>query len=177
MNILLRFWCSRFYRFIFSKRGQTLYLWFPPHMMDYDVSLHDLEVLFVAIRMSPRSSKSESGWKTCCVSGLEILSVYPWGKFHTFPCVVTLLHLWFLIFPTKLVSSHLVFLCICYACSAVSVSLQNRNIGPDYLSQGRIFRGAGFSAKELVCEPLEKPEYWAGPFGSGPDIPVPWNFG
>ena len=37
INILLHFLCWRFYRFVFSKRGQTLVLWFPPHMMDYDV--------------------------------------------------------------------------------------------------------------------------------------------
>ena len=64
INILLHFWCSRFYRFVFSKRGQTLSLWLPPHMMDYDVSLHNLEEFFVAIPTSPRSLKSESEWKS-----------------------------------------------------------------------------------------------------------------
>ena len=42
INILLHFLCWRFYRFVFSKRCQTLLLWFPPHMMDYDVYMHDI---------------------------------------------------------------------------------------------------------------------------------------
>ena len=38
-------------------------IWFYPPMMDYDVYLHNLVVLFVASSTSPRSSKTESGGK------------------------------------------------------------------------------------------------------------------
>ena len=37
------------------KRGQTLLLCYPPHMMDYDVYMHDLIVLVVTFGTSPRS--------------------------------------------------------------------------------------------------------------------------
>ena len=37
-------------------------IWFYLPLLDYDVSLHDLVKLFVAIPTSPRTSKTESGW-------------------------------------------------------------------------------------------------------------------
>lgn len=41
----------------------TFIIWFYHPMMDYDVSLHNLVVLVLAISTSPRSSKTESGCK------------------------------------------------------------------------------------------------------------------
>ena len=38
-----------------SKRGQTLFLWFPPHMMDYDVYMHDIIGLVIIFETSLRS--------------------------------------------------------------------------------------------------------------------------
>ena len=51
----------------------------------------------------------------------EILLVYLWGRFHTFPCVVSLLYLVALVvlFPTELVSSYFAFL---YGSSCRSLS-------------------------------------------------------
>ena len=40
----------------------TSSIWFYLPLLDYDVSLHDLVKLFVAIPTSPRTSKTESGW-------------------------------------------------------------------------------------------------------------------
>ena len=51
----------RFYRLFLFREGLPFYIWFYPHMMDYDVALHNLEGLFVAIPTSPRTSKTESG--------------------------------------------------------------------------------------------------------------------
>ena len=42
------------YRFVFSKRGQTIFLWFPPHMVYYDVYTHDLVGLFDYHRNKPK---------------------------------------------------------------------------------------------------------------------------
>ena len=88
MNILLRFCCLRFYRFVFSKRGQTLHLWFLPHMIDYDVYIHNIFVLVSIFQTSPRSYKTESGWETYCGFGLEVLSVVLLSRGLTFPHLV-----------------------------------------------------------------------------------------
>ena len=64
-------------------RGQTLILCSPPHMMDYDVYMHDLLVLVIIFGASPRSYKTESGWKTCCVLGVGNITGPPRDKVHT----------------------------------------------------------------------------------------------
>ena len=45
--------------------------------MDYDVYMHDLVVLVIIFGASPRSLKTESGWKTCCVLGVGKLLSLP----------------------------------------------------------------------------------------------------
>ena len=51
----------RIYRLFLFRKGLPFYIWFYPHMMDYDVALHNLEGLFIAIPTRPRTSKTESG--------------------------------------------------------------------------------------------------------------------
>ncbi len=78
MHILCRFWCWRFYRSVFYREVLTFLIWSPPHMMDHDVSLHDLVKLFVAIPTSLRSSKSESWWKSYCRFRIGVSADF-WG--------------------------------------------------------------------------------------------------
>ena len=60
-------------------------------MMDYDVYMHDLVVLVIIFGASPRSLKTESGWKTCCVLGVGNITGPPRDKVHTF-------HVWYLLY-------------------------------------------------------------------------------
>ena len=61
MENLLRFWYLRFYRFVFYKEVLPFHIWFYDSLLDCDVCLHDLVVLFAAIPTSPRSWKIEFG--------------------------------------------------------------------------------------------------------------------
>ena len=61
MNILWRFLCWRFYRFVYYREVEPFIFWFYPPMMYYDVSLHDLVELVIIFETSPSSSKTEFG--------------------------------------------------------------------------------------------------------------------
>ena len=61
MNILWRFLCWRFYRFVIYREVKTFFFWFYPPVLDYDVSLHDLVELIIIFETSPSSSKTEFG--------------------------------------------------------------------------------------------------------------------
>jgi len=63
MDSLLHFLCWRFYRFVFLREVKPFAIWFYPPLLDYDFFLYDLVVLIVLFKTSPRSSKSESGYK------------------------------------------------------------------------------------------------------------------
>ena len=58
---LVGFLCWRIYRLFLFGEDLPFYIWFYSPLLDYDVSLHDLVELFIAVPTSPRSSKSESG--------------------------------------------------------------------------------------------------------------------
>ena len=47
----------------FIDRSKPFFIWFYPPQLDYDVSMHIVEGLVVAISTSPRTSKTESGFK------------------------------------------------------------------------------------------------------------------
>ncbi len=66
MKNLLRFRFWSFSRFIFYREVSPFYIWFYTPLLDYDVFLHHLVVLVVVIPTSPRTSKSEFGWKRYC---------------------------------------------------------------------------------------------------------------
>ena len=53
------------------------YIWFYAPWLYYDVSLHDLVELVASFDSSPRSSNSESGCSSYCVSSVSLL----WGVF------------------------------------------------------------------------------------------------
>ena len=60
------FWYWRFYRFVFYKRGKTLLLWFPPHMMDYDMYTWSCRACDY-LRNKLKIIKTESWWISCWV--------------------------------------------------------------------------------------------------------------
>ena len=142
----------RIYRLFLFREGLPFYIWFYPHMMDYDVALHNLEGLFVVIPTSPRTSKTESGWKTCCVLGVGNITGPPRDKVHTS-------HVWYLLyicrkalvatFPTSLVSSRLELPCKSYCISGFAVLCCFSC--PEYPASGVLRAGVsglpGFGAK------------------------------
>ena len=89
MENLLRFRFWGFHRFVLFREVLPFYIWCYPHMMDYDVSLHDLVEHFVTIPTSPRSSKTESGCKSYRSFGASVFAhpvVPPCGrKFRHLP--------------------------------------------------------------------------------------------
>ena len=65
-------------RLFFFREVLPFYIWFYPTLLNYDVYVHNLFVLVVVIPTSPRTSKSEFGWKSYCRFRFVVSAVF-WG--------------------------------------------------------------------------------------------------
>jgi hypothetical protein len=66
MEHFLRFWCLEVLPVCLRGEFKPFIIWFYPHWLDYDVSLHKVVDIVVVIPTSPRSSKTESGCSSYC---------------------------------------------------------------------------------------------------------------